>query len=364
MGDKELALGKRYAVVYKEYHAVHSLVECLAVDGKEHAGVGREEPLVEEYFTAVHDGATHLRCSVKVVAGGYVVCTILLDNIDCCTLVLDIGQVELLLLFALFEYSPVLYILVWGDGECSFSQILGGGGEQWLAVGSDGDALLAVYAVVAEYFVCNGAFNATYKVAALGVEAQVARWQFAVHPFNFAVEAGEAVVLLNVYKESSAAVEHILEIPIVGIHLVEDREHTAEDGILATVEHVACVGAYLVISRQQQRCQLERAVAAAVALNPVFVGLYNVALGRYKFYVQHTAHCGWLVVDTAHHVCLEPDAFAKVVGGVVEVQIDALFGEEALFDGTAYDYVVEVVAWRLAIACCLCKAALQQCGEQ
>ena len=68
--------------------------------------------------------------------------------------------------------------------------MLGGGGEQRLAVGSDGDALLAVYAVVAEYLVCNSGFNAVDKVAALGVEAQVARWQFAVYPFHFAVEAG------------------------------------------------------------------------------------------------------------------------------------------------------------------------------
>ena len=50
-------------------------------------------------------------------------------------------------------------------------------------------------------------------------------------------------------KESATAVEHILEIPIVGIYSVENGEYAAENGILPSVEHIACVGTNLVITR-------------------------------------------------------------------------------------------------------------------
>ena len=168
---KELSLGKRNVVVYEEYHTVHALAKCLAVYGKEHAGVAGEESLIKENLSAAHDGTAHFCVSLQVILCCYVVRAILFKNLYSRSFLFYRWQVELLLFLSLFQYRPVLDILVRSDDKCSFTQMFGGACQQWLAVGSNGYAAVTVYSVLAEYLIRNGAFDSADKMSTLGVKA-------------------------------------------------------------------------------------------------------------------------------------------------------------------------------------------------
>ena len=53
---------------------------------------------------------------------------------------------------------------------------------------------------------------------------------------------------LSMIEKAALAVEHIHKVVVVAVYFVEHREYSAEDCIVAPVEHIACVGAYLVVA--------------------------------------------------------------------------------------------------------------------
>ena len=144
-------------------------------------------------------------------------------------------------------------------------------------------------------------------MSALGEKVQCSIGQLRAYPLS-------ALVV------SSTTVEHVLEIPIVGIYLVKYREYTCKYSILAPVEHVTGIGTYLIISRQQQRVQFELTVACTVIIELVFLCLHHITLGSNKLHIQHLAQCTWPVVGAERGICLEPHSLAQVVGCVVKVQ--------------------------------------------
>ena len=92
------------------------------------------------------------------------------------------------------------------------------------------------------------------------------------------------------------------------------------------VEHPGRVGAHLVETGVQRVLQFERAVGLAV-LDDQLLRLHGVADGVEQLDVEDAAQVGVVQVVVAHDVGLVPDALAFVVGGVVEVQVDALRGK-------------------------------------
>ena len=220
----------------------------------------------------------------------------------------------MLLLLAVVGHCYLCAVLCSGLGgkdKRALAEVLWCCLKEWLAVLEDGDSLLAEKTVLSAQLVCHAACHSCHEVTTLGEEVKCGVRELCAYP-------------LAVAGEASAAVEHVLEVPVVGVDLVEHCEHAAEHGVLAPVEHVACICAYLVVAREQQRVQLELAVAAAVIVYLVLLGLYNIAFGCDQLHVEHLAQGARAVVCAERDVCLEPHCLAKIVGAVVEVQVYAL----------------------------------------
>ena len=66
------------------------------------------------------------------------------------------------------------------------------------------------------------------------------------------------------------------------------------------------------------------AVASTVIVNAVFPGLYDITLGAHQLNIEHAAQHSGIVIAMTGDKSLEPHCLAKVVCGVVEVQIHAL----------------------------------------
>ena len=107
--------------------------------------------------------------------------------------------------------------------------------EQRLSVGQYRYLFFPLLAAVTGKLVCHPALNPVYEVSAFGIETQLRLFLF-----------GHVLV----GKESIAAVEHVAESPVAFVYLVEDREHTAEEDFLSPIEHITCIGTYLIISRK------------------------------------------------------------------------------------------------------------------
>ena len=311
---KELALGKR-CVAGKEYGAVHALAQAVCCEGEAVVSC-IAELLVVAHCSAVDDDETEFVGVGEVACHVYVYPAVGLSDVHHYALCFYGGQVELvLLLLALAvchrHLCAVLCSGLGGKYKRALAEVLWCCLKEWLAVLEDGDSLLAEKAVLSAQLVCHAACHSCHEVTTLGEEVKCGVRELCAYP-------------LAVAGEASAAVEHVLEVPVVGVDLVEHCEHAAEHGVLAPVEHVACICAYLVVAREQQRVQLELAVAAAVIVYLVLLGLYNIAFGCDQLHVEHLAQGARAVVCAERYVCLEPHCLAKIVGAVVEVQVYAL----------------------------------------
>ena len=144
--------------------------------------------------------------------------------------------------------------------------------KQLRVVLENSNLLLAKESVLAAQLKGNLALYAIDKMSALGEKVERCIGQFRAYPLAALVVA-------------SAAVEHVLEVPIVGIYLVEHREHACEHGILAPIEHVSGVGAHLVVARQQKRVQFKLAMACTVIVELVLLCLHNISFGSNKLHI-------------------------------------------------------------------------------
>ena len=142
------------------------------------------------------------------------------------------------------------------------------------------------------------------------------------------------------------AVEHIAKIVVVAIHLVVDGKDAAENSIVATVEHIACVGTNLVVAREKRGVKFKFSVARAI-LYLVLICLDNVAFRGDKLYIQHLADACQSVIDATRHICLEPHCLAKIVAAVVKMEKDAFLGQLHAIDNRAhYQRIVSFIGPR------------------
>ena len=116
-------------------------------------------------------------------------------------------------------------------------------------------------------------------------------------------------------------------IPVgLALGLLEHGDDAREGPRGIPVEHVARVGAHLVVARREHAVELERAVAAPAA-EPHLARGDHLARGVEQLYVEHAAHVGERRAVGAHHVGAEPQRLAAEVGRVVEVEVHLLLRE-------------------------------------
>ena len=298
---EEATLGKRNLAA--EYNGfVHTLGQFALVQCECLASFRGSNLLVVAHCAAVQytEGILLALCYVVLHGEVYLAAVILHSNGH--TLLFNFGQCELeLLAFLLFVGSgnggAVFHTRLRRYLKATLAIVCGFGGEQRGLVGINGYLLVDECTIVSTQLICHLAFEPCNKMSALGVELQLHIGQFRTYP-------------LAVAHKTALAVEHILEIPVVTVHFVENGEHAAENGILTPVEHISCVCTHLVVARQQQRVQLKIAPAATVLVNLVFFCLHHIAFGGNQLHIQHLAWCGYAVVCTIAYICLEPHSFS------------------------------------------------------
>ena len=140
------------------------------------------------------------------------------------------------------------------------------------------------------------------------------------------IERGDAVVgQLSLWEPLivGKVVDDGVGIVAVLLWLVEDRDDAGEAGLIAEIEHIACVGPDFVEAGSDDGVDGDVAMRLPF-LQPELRLMDHVATGIEQIYIEHLADVGGESTVGACDVCLEIHPLTLEITGVVEVHIDFL----------------------------------------
>ena len=238
--DKELTLGKRSFIIGKQHRTVDSLGQFAFAKRKMHGTGFAIELFIKSHGSAMKNNKTELFRLGEVIENinFYAVCNLAYTHDN--TLFCNFGQIEFILFtFAFFVlYRNLGMIFRSGFGrkfKNAFSLMHRQSLDNKFIVFVYPYLLLAEQTIAFAQFKSDTAWQSADKMTALRIKVECNIGQLMAYPFA-------------VLHKGTSAVEHVLEIPVIGIDLIKYREHATKNSILAPVKHISCICTYLVIS--------------------------------------------------------------------------------------------------------------------